>query len=192
MQYMFTKFKDQKILIRENLLTPIWWRSDTLLMPKSSSPSDASQGSHLHSIFTPNLEIEHIFEFGKDWCHCPIFDLSVAKKGWDMKQICPCLQTDPLTHLFATEFPTNNFISTITHLMCYQRLNSIAHVADAKGDYELVVPLEKVTIHISLQIIFCQKFKIFTLPRRFLCHRMRKKRRRFATKVINMTWQLDE
>jgi len=26
-------------------------------------------------------------------------------------------------------------------LMCYQHLNSIAHVANAKGDYELVVPL---------------------------------------------------
>ena len=27
--------------------------------------------------------------------------------------------------------------------MGYQSLNSIAHVGDAKGDYELVVPLEK-------------------------------------------------
>ena len=103
-----------------------------------------------------------------------------------MKQICPCLQTDPLTHLFATEFPTNNILSRIAHLMCYQRLNSIAHVADAKGDYELVVSLEK-SYHISLQSIFCEQFKRFTLPRRFLCHRMREKRRRFATKVINMT-----
>ena len=96
-----------------------------------------------------------MFEFCKGYCHHSSFDLSVVKKrmGHETDTVCVYKLTHLIVHSPTYPLPTCTLICKpiynilsypLTHLMGDQHLNSIAHVTDAKGDYELIVPLKNV------------------------------------------------